>query len=406
MNQKTLIDYLFTHQQKIRADYRSFEKPWKNGDIPQGTFQRVVCWSDAHGDLGTLMELLHISQVMTVSESGAPQWIGGQGVGVVIVGDLVDRHRSGCLSTHGEVPHEEEYMFLLLNMLDLLAYPCQSAVFTLIGNHEVNQFLGQFANTSEMGLSSFGGSDARLRSFQLGIMNDSLRHSLAILRIGSLVFVHGGLSVELVRKIVASHPNNFFAFVNHLWHTMLDTDPQEWRKFEPWCSLLFLHEKGILWNRDLSDDSKLPSCDNIRDCFEAMGFAPRDARRMTLILGHTPQIFRCFAQLQEAKSCAHAGYTLNDVVYQDGHIVVKGGKFVKQRKLHGMTFFCLSPVVDLPQLCLVDISQSRAFDWARPSTPTAQYWYDELQKVRAPTVLDIRYLKKRTEPFFYLVQKG
>src|SRR5438094_7798477 len=81
------------------------------GDIPAGIYERVIAFSDIHGDLELLVNLLeNTSRVIQIQPTGRIEWIGGEKVAIVIVGDIIDRHRIHGLSERGEFVEEGKDM--------------------------------------------------------------------------------------------------------------------------------------------------------------------------------------------------------------------------------------------------------------------------------------------------------
>lgn len=381
---------------------------FRSGDIPKGFFERVIAVSDIHSDFELLLnQLQHTSKVIGVDEGGRVHWKGGNKVAIVIVGDIVDRHRETGVSDQGEFLGEEESMLTLLNLVDIIARPYKSRVFKILGNHEILNTLGKFQSVSKLGFCSFDRKSCsptgRLRAFKKGgSMYRALSNSFGMLRIDNLIFVHGGVTPELVSNVM-SHVRkkegrnfhfNFIQLVNHLVQQMFLTDPSEWKsKFDPWFYLLFLDEKGILWNREFSQDTSTPSCKRIKDTFLEMGYNHPD---MMFLYGHSHQSFRCFYKIRKGVSCDEAGYTYKKIVYEDQDVRVFGGPLERQNGLHGITFFC--PTTNdssaKPQLCLLDSSQSRSFDLKQNALGNTQQdheWLKKLEEARNPSCFQAVY---------------
>ena len=315
---------------------------------------------------------------------------------------------------------EEKVVLLLLHLVDLLARDHKGRLFKVLGNHEMMNAAGMFTNVSQMGFSSFdakeGNPMARFRAFQKGgIMFDAIRDSLAVLRIGDLIFVHGGISPEIVHSVMASVREaakkqnevvhfNFIQFVNTLVRNMFETDPSEWKtRFDPWFTQLFMDEMGILWNREFSKESNVPSCSRLEATLKLMGY-PRDTHpRMMFLLGHSGQSFRCFAEIQKGVTCEQAGYTLQEKVFEDSRIEVWGGPLHREKGLHGITFFCVKD--QNPLLCLLDVSQSRAFDMPDSAwDERSKQWAQKLLDVRRPSLLDVHFQGADSKPIYYVVK--
>src|SRR5262249_38682712 len=114
------------------------------------------------------------------------------------------------------------------------------------------------------------------------------------------------------------------------------------------------------------------ACDRIQKTLALMGYGSE--KNMMFLLGHTGQSFRCFAEIKQGRKCEQAGYTLKTKVFENHRMEVFGGNFVKQKGIHGITFFCLQDK-KAPNLCLLDTSQGRAFDMPESAFDTEdQEW--------------------------------
>jgi hypothetical protein len=384
---------------KSRCRINLKEDYFQTGEIPEGVFTRVVSFSDVHGDWELLLTQFIITGgvIQMNYETGEFKWVGGK-TAVVINGDLVDRHRQGAKETFegfgtGEFEGEEYMMFLLINAVDLEAQKHGGKVFKIMGNHELMQMFGQFANTSSLGIRAFGSPELRQHAFfKGGIMNEQLRACkiYAILRIGTLIFVHAGLDLDIIVKVRTHLQSNelpfpanvtsFISFCNSLLRRMLVTPVDKWSQFDPFYTWLFGSDRGLLWTRELSSPTKLPCSTDLVAIFKAMGYPADYANKMMLLVGHTPTISRCQYEWQTKVQCPNALYTLQKVVYEDKERQVFGGAFKKETKMHGISFDCLNEE-GFPRLCLMDTSQSRAFD-------LQQFLNPDYLEIRKPSLID------------------
>lgn len=433
-------------KQRCFADLSGESKRDRLGIVPEGTFDEVVCFSDIHADMGVVVTILQDMNLIRIV-NGELEWAAKPGVrwAIVINGDIVDRLRGPRTNRagEGEFRGEEHLILVFLNAVDLLARKHQSRLFKMVGNHEVMNMKGHFQNVSQYGIESFGSPEGRQRAFEIGgEMNAHLRAcgAYAMLKIGSLLFVHAGVMPSLIRKVqeMRNGKRDFVPFSNEILNQMLETPPSQWATLEPWVSLLFLSPDSLLWTRHLSsidaihgegdgeDRSSGPSgppgavgsgakgrlsAKQIQDIFSALGWE-EEAHRMTLIVGHTPQIYRCFAQLTNRDGprveCASTGYSLRQPTFtKNPKIEVLGGPFIKDNKsFHTITFACLSTMegVTIPQLCFVDTAQSRAFN-----NPSMDKLRDQtgrlLEDVRRPTALSIKLRQGKLPQFFVVTSK-
>jgi len=156
---------------------------------------RVVAIGDLHGDIEAARACLRIAECVNEKD----EWIAPRGTCVVVLGDVVDRFREGqSLSIKGrgvgEVDGEELKLLEMLNSLSRTAYVRGSAVCRLVGNHEIMQ---SFQRSSGSTLYSSPVARAgRYESFVSGDLGRAMRDGapLAIVQVGSFVFVHGGVN--------------------------------------------------------------------------------------------------------------------------------------------------------------------------------------------------------------------
>lgn len=148
--------------------------------------ERVLAVSDPHGRLDRLSTLLQAHGVM---DAGG-RWTWGRGH-LVLVGDIFDRG-----------PQVTEILWLLRS-LEAQAQKSGGRVHVLLGNHEAMVLQGDLryldpkyrrlqAGPLPQPLPLLFGPDSELGRW--------LRARPALVRLGPLLFVHGGLSPELVRR--------------------------------------------------------------------------------------------------------------------------------------------------------------------------------------------------------------
>lgn len=271
----------------------------RTSDVPRGTFTTdefgtVYAFGDIHGDY----EALEACLLMTgcVSASDVTRWTGGPRVAVVVLGDVVDRWREnstrykdllaystvrGVPSSIGEREDDEERILDTLNALTESARAHGSAVFRLFGNHEFMQSMcygtcvsqAQYASPFALGIADDDGPterDAKYTARFLKFRSEAMRNrllgggALAIVKIGSRVFVHGGIDA---RTIPMAGERDFIAYCNRLARGWLagDLAPDEEADFR---RLLFedggsppFDPPGILWDRALSNDGRATASD-------------------------------------------------------------------------------------------------------------------------------------------------
>jgi hypothetical protein len=151
--------------------------------------KRIIAIGDIHGDFRALLKCLRISKVIDDKR----KWIGGATV-VIQLGDQVDsKCRSG--SCEKDDIGDELKIIKFLDELHEQASLSSGAVYSLLGNHELMNVMGNLNYTSAENLVSFGGAKDRLNKFapsgEIAIYLACNRNS--IMKIGDFIFVHGGL---------------------------------------------------------------------------------------------------------------------------------------------------------------------------------------------------------------------
>lgn len=201
--------------------------------------RRIVAIGDLHGDYKATLLALRKSNLINEKN----KWIGGKTV-VVQLGDQIDREN------RSENITDEDSELKIMNLFDRLHKQAQidgGAVYSLIGNHELMNVLGDFSYTSKRGIEHFGSEEERLKHFQPGgrIAKKMANTRNVIIRIGDWVFVHGGITTRLAKKYKISE-------INLLMKQFLLGDHKLERdtRFRE----LFLNGSSLLWSRRYSEE--------------------------------------------------------------------------------------------------------------------------------------------------------
>ncbi len=227
--------------------------------------KRIVAIGDLHGDYKATLISLRKARVIDNKKN----WIAGETI-IVQLGDQLDRGGRFDTST------DEDSEFKIINLFEKLHKQAKKnggAVYSLLGNHELMNVLGDFSYTSKMGIKHFGSKELRLEYFRPGgkmaIKMANTRN--VILRIGDWVFVHGGITPRLAKKYKMIEINNLMR--RYLLGDEILEQDTSFRE-------LFLNNGSLLWTRRYSEDK--PDCKNLIKSLEYLG-----AKR--LVVGHTPQ---------------------------------------------------------------------------------------------------------------------
>lgn len=176
---------------------------------------RTVVIGDVHGDIARLLKILYGAQIINTNL----EWIAEPKNTIVVqLGDQIDSASRATieLPEWEKVPDTE--VLQLMDQLDTVARPHGGRVLSLLGNHEFMNVLGDFSYVSE---NSRRKTDMRAQKFAPnGQYSTILAKRSIVLRIGDILFCHGGLLPhhldmvnnnihifnEVSRKYLRGHP--------------------------------------------------------------------------------------------------------------------------------------------------------------------------------------------------------
>lgn len=149
---------------------------------------RIVVIGDVHGDVGRLLQILYSANIVNRNM----QWIAEpKNTFVVQLGDQVDSIDRAVTTTSPweKVPDVE--VIDLMDQLDNIAKPYGGRVLSLLGNHEWMNVMGDFSYVSEHSKKT---TVSRAQHFAPnGKYSTILSKRVVVLRIGDILFCHGGL---------------------------------------------------------------------------------------------------------------------------------------------------------------------------------------------------------------------
>ena len=376
-------------------------------------FPVVYVVGDIHGDYEAFRACMLMTEcVQEDPASGVLTWNPDVArVAVVLLGDVVDRWRAGAvrdgavmtdpadpMRSMGEFPHEELAVLSALNALAAQAEAAGSAVFRLVGNHEMLQMeadfshfaQSEFATPFSMGIVADDTEFERHRKMELrqtnfrhGVMHRAVSacHTKAIVQIGSTVLVHGGINSGVLRY-ASSRRRDLLELCNETLTTYLEgsvgddgvdvrtlltnAGPSRGGKAE---------FAGILWDDALSDGGALAECEEYTQSLLQMlnelrppGAQP--ARRIAV--AHCQQLFtpyrpgRLPGRVPAHVSKGTAFYTSRTTVGPSPRFVVP-----ELPRMVGNLNYFMQGINALGDglLWRVDVSMSRAFRSARGRAP-------------------------------------
>ena len=193
--------------------------------------KRLVAIGDLHGDLIATFKVLKLAEVIPqnskMSDVNNVHWCGGS-TWVIQMGDQIDRCRAdwgenNCIKNYDDVFEDEgnnQVIFQLFLRLDDEAKKVGGRVLGLLGNHELMNIDKDFRYVSSKEFLEFVppqqrknvgkytkdgypmGYWHRTKAFERG-GNIAKVYSIkkkSIMTIGSFLFVHGGMSIDLAKK--------------------------------------------------------------------------------------------------------------------------------------------------------------------------------------------------------------
>lgn len=199
--------------------------------------ERLVAIGDVHGDLRATIIALKLAEVIPQQSNenniDSMHWCGGSSW-LIQLGDQIDRCRpdeleKNCIKDFSDVFEDEGNNMKIIKLflrLDDEAKKVGGRVLGLLGNHEIMnvdkdfryvspkefiEFVPMKDRTSKYTSDGYPlGYYHRTKAFQRGgsIANMYGDRKKALITIGNFIFVHGGLSRDLVKKYSISEINN------------------------------------------------------------------------------------------------------------------------------------------------------------------------------------------------------
>lgn len=229
---------------------------------------RVIAIGDIHGDLNATIIALSKARVIKIINNKII-WTGGK-THVVQIGDIVDR--GGRMLNYNDEDSEFKIIQLFLN-LQIQSRKAGGAFHCLLGNHELMNIVGIYDYVSPMGKNHFNSIHARRHFFAPGKQFTKLLAGSwnVIIKIGSWLFVHGGLNSFISQNYTIPKINNLMKMFLNGNTSLFNTS--EFQK-------LFINNKSLLWNRDFATNR--PNCVKLTKNLN-------NFNAKHLVIGHTPQ---------------------------------------------------------------------------------------------------------------------
>lgn len=209
-----------------------------------GPKSRVIVFGDVHGDISRVTRALYNLRVITPEF----KWIADPPDTIIVqMGDQIDsRHRTGGPEDSPDAAWEtlpDVEVLYFFDRLDRLARAHGGRALSLIGNHEFMNTLGVFDYVSANSLNRVA---YRYEKFQPGgpLATEILAKRNIVLKIGDILFVHGGL---LKSHVLLTSGD--LAKINETARKYLRKEPLNSRE-KLWISALLNDENGMIWTRE------------------------------------------------------------------------------------------------------------------------------------------------------------
>jgi len=248
----------------IMASFRC--NKYNDGIIPET--DRILVIGDLHADYKKTKQLFIDFNIIDINEN----WIiEPKNTKIVQLGDQLDGGGRGNTESYGELE--------LINFMDRIhnkAEHYDGGVYSLIGNHEIMNLLGDFRYSSNKDIKLQGGKMIREKIFAPGgfLFNRLSCTRNVVLKIGDFIFVHAGILPEHINENDKEH---FIKNINTLMRLYLQ-GKKTWKDND--IQKYFLDKTGVIWNRNYG--SNTPECDSFNQVSKLLNVGH-------MIVGHTVQ---------------------------------------------------------------------------------------------------------------------
>jgi hypothetical protein len=244
-------------------------KTKNNGILP--IKNRILVIGDLHADFNKTKEIFINFNLIDVNEN----WIATPTDTVVVqLGDQLDGGGRGDTESFGELD-----LIHFMDRVHLKAEKAGGGVYSLIGNHEIMNLLGDFRYSSSKDIHLQGGIQQRQKLFSPGgdLFNKMSCTRNVILKIGDFIFVHAGILPE---HIDSSEKSKFITKLNTLMRLYLQ-GKKTWQDED--IQKYFLDKKGVIWNRNYGDETlSKKTCSSLEKVNKLLNVGH-------MVVGHTVQ---------------------------------------------------------------------------------------------------------------------
>lgn len=240
-------------------------------------FKRIIAIGDIHGDFDVFIKTLLLGGVIDENNN----WIAYDTI-VVQMGDQVDSFRAEMYAKKKELGRFSFFKINnLIKKLDKQAQKKKSRLISILGNHEIMNLVGDFRytgsnqmleTTDDKTSSDVELKDDRKKFFKNNkdILIDFACNRNVVVKVGSWLFVHGGLILEILEEYSLEQINK----ITTNWILGKKVNPEDFNK------ILNFNPKSPLWNRDFGGPQV--ECDYL---YKTLNFINLEY----MVIGHTIQ---------------------------------------------------------------------------------------------------------------------
>lgn len=262
--------------------------------------KRIITFGDIHGDFSLLINCLKIAKVINDKND----WIGDDTV-VVQVGDQIDSCRPGkfkCTNPNATKNDKNDDVKILkfMTLLNTKAMKHGGYVYSLLGNHEILNVMGQFNYVSYENIVEFENYDktlpknmskinkgiaGRKKAFEKG---GELAKFLACTRmtnviIGNFLFTHSGILPEYLNKLKINNQKDLIKINNFVRKWLLGLIDDSYVS-----DIILTSNYSMFWNRILGAIPHNVSNDDEK-CVKYVDSVLKILNVGHMIIGHTVQ---------------------------------------------------------------------------------------------------------------------
>ena len=256
-----------------------YEQKCSNKYLPSNlpAVGRIIVIGDIHGDMEKLLKCLKIAKLIDNNNDSHINWIGGDSV-VVQVGDQIDSCRINCNQISNDNADDIKILYFLTELHNKAAKK-GGAIYSLMGNHEFMNVLGDFSYVSHSNIRAFDkivktGEEVRRDEFAPGNRSANFlacTRKMALI-IGSNLFVHGGIIPEMVNRYSIDDMNKLLALF------LFD----EFKQPTIFQDLFINAETSPFWTRKFG--MYINNCNSLLEPLEQVYKVGK------IFVGHTPQM--------------------------------------------------------------------------------------------------------------------